>query len=77
MDAQGALVCATGATSDYWQGDEAKWIRAFDGGKGATFIDRPRRDDSAAENLAQISIPVMEKDHAIGVLTVGVRTAKH
>ena len=72
MDSRGALVCATQKTSDYWQGDESKWTRAFDGGKGATFIDRPRRDESANANLAQVSVPVMENGKAIGVLTAGV-----
>lgn len=71
-DNQGALVCATARTSDYWQGDEAKWINAFGKGKGATFIDRPRLDDSARARLAQISVPLMDGQRAIGVLTVGV-----
>jgi len=72
MDDQGALVCATVKTSDYWQGDEAKWQRAFDGGKGAVFIDRPKFDDSASARLAQISVPVMDKGVAIGAITIGV-----
>lgn len=29
MDNQGALVALTNKTSDYWQGDEAKWQRAL------------------------------------------------
>jgi len=71
MDNQGALVCATQRTTDYWQGDEAKWIRAFDEGRGAVFIDRARVDDSARATLAQISLPIMEKGRAIGVITIG------
>jgi hypothetical protein len=72
MDDQGALVCASEKTSDYWQGDESKWQRSFDGGKGALFIDRPRFDDSAVANLAQISVPVVDGGKVIGALTVGV-----
>lgn len=72
MDNQGALVCATDRTSDYWQGDEIKWTRAFNDGKGATFIDRPRLDDSAKTSLAQISVPVMSEGRAVGVITAGV-----
>lgn len=72
IDDQGALVCASQRTSDYYQGDESKWQRSFDGGRGAVFIDRPRFDASAAENLAQISVPVLDSGHVIGVLTVGV-----
>lgn len=72
MDDQGALVCATAKTTDYWQGDEAKWQRSFNDGKGAVFIDRPKFDDSSAQRLAQISVPVMDGDVAIGAITVGV-----
>ena len=72
MDNQGALVCANTRTTDYWQGDEAKWQRAFAEGKGSVFIDRPRYDDSSARNLAQISVPVVDGGRAIGVITVGV-----
>lgn len=70
MDANGAVVCATQRTSDYWQGDEAKWTRAFTG--GAVFIDRPKLDDSAKSRLAQISLPIVENGKPAGVLTVGV-----
>lgn len=72
MDDQGANVCANEKTSDYWQGDEAKWQRAFADGKGAVFIDRPRYDDSASRNLAQISVPVMDGGRAIGAITIGL-----
>ncbi len=72
MDDQGALVCATAKTSDYWQGDEAKWERAFNGGKGDVFIDRPKFDESAKARIAQISIPIMDGDKAIGAVTVGI-----
>lgn len=70
MDANGAIVCSTGRTSDYWQGDEAKWTRPFT--DGAVFIDRPRVDDSARSRLAQISLPVVDNGKRIGVLTVGL-----
>lgn len=72
MDDQGALVCANARTSDYWQGDESKWQRSFNGGKGAVFIDRPRYDESAQMPLAQISVPVMDGGKAIGAITVGM-----
>src|SRR5262249_47967149 len=73
MDDQGALVCSNARTTDYWQGDEEKWLRAFAGGKGETFVDRPRMDESSKTNLAQISLPVMDGGRAIGVITVGIR----
>lgn len=76
MDDQGALVCASEKTSDYWQGDEAKWQRSYNGGKGALFIDRPKFDDSSNENLAQISFPVLDGSKVIGAITVGIELKK-
>lgn len=37
MDNLGANVCMTSKTSDYWQGDEAKWIESFKDGVGAIY----------------------------------------
>ncbi|MDP9194612.1 MAG: hypothetical protein M3P06_23190 [Acidobacteriota bacterium] len=76
MDDQGALVCATAKTTDYWQGDEAKWQRAYNEGKGDVFIDRPKFDDSSAQRLAQISVPVIDKGIAIGAITIGISIDK-
>ncbi len=75
-DDQGALVCANAVTSDYWQGDEPKWTRSFNGGKGTVFIDRPRFDESAKATLAAISLPIHDGKKTIGVITVGVITEK-
>ena len=33
MNDRGTLVCSVAETSDYWQGDEAKWQRTFVDGK--------------------------------------------
>src|SRR4051795_12991977 len=76
MDDQGALVCANQKTGDYWQGDEAKWTRSFNGGQGGVFIDRPRLDESSKEHLAQISLPIMSGGKAIGAITVGIDVTK-
>lgn len=76
MDNQGALVCATAKTTDYWQGDEAKWQRAYSDGKGDVFIDRPKFDDSSSQRLAQISVPVFDNGAAIGAITIGISLDK-
>jgi hypothetical protein len=73
MDNQGANVCMTNRTSDYWQGDEAKWQKSFEGGKGAIFIDERKYDSSAKAIIVQISVPVMDGDKAIGAITVGIK----
>jgi hypothetical protein len=69
MDNQGALVAATQRTSDYWQGDEAKWRRSFAGGAGSEFIDRPDFDESLQAYAVQVSLPVMDGGKAIGAVT--------
>lgn len=75
-DNRGALVCASAVTTDYFQGDEAKWSRAFDEGRGNVFIDRPRFDDSAKATVGVISLPVRDGATVVGVLSVGVSADK-
>jgi len=72
MDIQGANVCMTDKTSDYWQGDEAKFKNSFSGGKGAVFVDEVEFDDSTQTYLSQVSVPVMEDGKAIGAITFGI-----
>lgn len=72
MDNQGANVAMTNKTSDYWQGDEAKWQESFKGGAGAVHIGEVEFDESAQDYLVQISVPVMEGGKAIGAITIGV-----
>lgn len=71
MDRRGAIVAMTNRTSDYWQGDEAKFIRSFKRGEGDVHISDVTFDESTNAFLVQISVPVKEKGHTIGALTVG------
>ena len=72
MDNQGANVSQTDKTSDYWQGDEAKFQKSYNGGKGAIFVDEVEFDDSTQTYISQVSVPVMENGEAIGAITFGV-----
>ncbi len=72
MDDKGANVCMTVKTSDYWQGDEAKFQKSFADGKGAVFVDEVEFDDSSQAYLVQVSVPVMDGDKAIGAITFGI-----
>jgi hypothetical protein len=76
MDNQGANVAMTGKTSDYWQGDEAKFVKSFADGAGAVFVDEVEFDDSSQAYLVQISVPVMDAGKAIGAITFGVDVEK-
>ncbi|MCG8565441.1 MAG: cache domain-containing protein [Desulfobacterales bacterium] len=72
MDNQGANVAMTDKTSDYWQGDEAKFQKAFNQGQGAVFVDQVEFDDSAQAYLVQVSVPVMDGNQVIGTVTFGI-----
>ncbi len=72
MDSQGALVAATDKTSDYWQGDEAKFTESFNDGKGGIHISDVEFDESAQAYIVQVSVPVTDNDSVIGALTVGI-----
>ncbi|WP_426416109.1 hypothetical protein [Aestuariirhabdus sp. LZHN29] len=72
MDNQGANVAMTGKTSDYWQGDEAKWTESFKGGTGALHVGEVEFDESAQAYLVQVSVPVMDGGKAIGAVTIGI-----
>lgn len=72
MDNQGGIVGATNKTSDYWQGDEAKFTESFKGGSGAVHIGEIEFDDSAQSYLVQVSVPVMKDGAAIGAITIGI-----
>lgn len=76
MDNQGANVCMTDKTSDYWQGDEAKFKNSYNGGKGSVFVDDVKFDDSTQLYITQVSVPVVDGDKVIGAITFGVDIEK-
>jgi hypothetical protein len=76
MDNQGANVAMTDKTSDYWQGDEAKFKNAFNNGRGAVFVDEVEFDESAQAYLSQVSVPVKDGDNVIGAITFGIDVDK-
>jgi hypothetical protein len=76
MDNQGANVAMSNKTSDYWQGDEAKFKESYKEGAGAIYIDDIKFDDSTQTYLVQVSVPVKDGDQVIGALTVGIEVDK-
>jgi hypothetical protein len=76
MDNQGANVAMTDKTSDYWQGDEAKFQKSYNGGNGAVFVDSVEFDDSSQAYLCQVSVPVKDGDKVIGAITIGIDVDK-
>jgi len=72
MDNQGANVCQTDKTSDFWQGDEAKFKNSFNNGKGGIFVDEVEFDDSVQAYISQVSVPVIDGGRVIGAITFGI-----
>lgn len=74
MDRHGLNVAASAATSDYWQGDEAKFTETFGRPAGTIFVDDVEFDDSVQAYLGQVSLPIHDPDTgaAIGAITIGL-----
>ncbi|MFH1549258.1 MAG: ATP-binding protein [Planctomycetota bacterium] len=69
-DNQGALVGATGKTSDYYQADEEWWQEAFDRGKGAVYVSPLYCDADTNVVSLDIAAPVWDEkgECVIGVI---------
>jgi hypothetical protein len=74
MDNKGLNVGQSDATSDYWQGDEAKWQKTYLAGPGAMFIDEVEMDESTQTFQSQLSLAIADPmtGQVIGAVTVGV-----
>ncbi|OWV71745.1 hypothetical protein ATY76_31320 [Rhizobium sp. R339] len=73
MDAKGLNVGQSDVTSDYWQGDEAKFQKSFGAGKDAVFIDEIEKDESTQTLQSQASVTISDHNGTpIGAITIGV-----
>jgi hypothetical protein len=71
-DQNGALVCASRETTDYWQGDEPKWQKTYGEGK-RLFIDEPAQDASTGVYAIQLSTLVSSGGQKAGALTLTLK----
>jgi hypothetical protein len=73
-DAKGLNVGQSDPTSDYWQGDEAKWQKTFAVGPGVVFVDKIEQDESTQQLQTQVSMTISDpaSGAAIGAVTVGI-----
>ena len=74
MDQHGLNVAASNVTSDYWQGDEAKFQKTYEMGVGAVHISEVEFDESSQSYQAQLSVTLVDPgtQTALGAMTVGV-----
>lgn len=78
MDYQGCNVAMSDKTSDFWQGDELKFVRAYKDGNGSIFVDKIHYDESTRTYSIQVSLPVIDPKtkKVIGVITIGIDMSK-
>jgi hypothetical protein len=74
MDAKGLNVASSGVTSDYWQGDEAKFTETYPKGSGTIFVDKVEFDESSQSYAGQISVAITDPatGQVIGAMTVSL-----
>lgn len=76
MDSKGLNVGQTDPTSDYWQGDEAKWQKTYGVGSDAIFVDKVEDDGGLKVSQASLAISDPKTKKAIGAITVVVDMGK-
>lgn len=72
MDNKGLNVGQSAVTSDYWQGDEAKFQDTFGKGADAVHISEVEFDESTQTFQSQLSLPIVHEGAVIGAATIGV-----
>jgi len=74
MDNLGLNVAQSDATSDYWQGDEAKWQKTYGNGSGDMHISEVEFDESTGSYQSQVSMVIRDPQtgEMIGAITFGV-----
>ncbi len=68
---RGCNIAVSPKTTDYWQGDEAKFLKTLGAENRDFFADTPEFDESAGTFLQQISKQMTHNGQPVGVITVG------
>ena len=66
MDAHGLNVASSAVTSDYWQGDEAKFQETYGVGPGAVHVGEVELDESTQTYQGQVSFAITDPASPIG-----------
>ncbi|MGF1554200.1 MAG: hypothetical protein ACFBWO_17110 [Paracoccaceae bacterium] len=74
MDRYGLNVAISDPTSDYYQGDEAKYQQTYLVGPGAVHVSEVEFDESTGLDQTQVSMTVIDPDNGtpIGAVTFGI-----
>lgn len=72
MDAVGLNAGQSAITSDFWQGDEAKWQQTFQVGPDAVFIDEIELNEDTGTEIRQLNMSIAQDGKVVGAVTVDV-----
>lgn len=74
MDNKGLNVGQSDMTSDFWQGDEAKWQKTYSVGPNSVHVSEVELDESTQTYQSQVSVPIIDpvEGKVIGAATFGV-----
>lgn len=72
MDAAGLNAGQSAITSDFWQGDEAKWQKTYQVGPDAVFIDEVEINEETGTEIAQLNLSIAQEGKVVGAITVDV-----
>lgn len=74
FDAKGLNVGQSSVTSDYWQGDEDKYLETFAKGPTAIFVDAVEYDEGTRQRRRQVSFTIVDPEtgEPIGAATVEI-----
>lgn len=78
MDNLGLNVASSGTTSDYWQGDEAKFTETYPKGASAMHVSEVEFDESTQFYQVQVSFSVTDPadGRVIGAVTVALNAER-
>ena len=78
MDNKGLNVGQSEVTSDYWQGDEAKWQETYGNGGGAIHISEVEFEESTGFYQTQASLPIRDPatGELVGAITFGINVQR-
>jgi hypothetical protein len=76
MDARGLNAGQSAITSDFWQGDEDKWLKTFQVGPDALFIDAIEVNEETGTENAQVNLSIAQDGKVVGAITVEINVTE-
>lgn len=76
MDSKGLNAGQSAITSDFWQGDEAKWQKTYLVGPDAVFIDEIEVNEELGTEHAQFNLSIAEQGRLVGAITVEINVTE-